>query len=185
MKRTVITILITLLCLGLCACGTAAGSRARASSGVTVEELLAQAESSPTPEPTTTPEPALISAAETNPEDLSSADADVDLTLLGSTMVYSEVSRMMYEPEGYLGKIVKMHGSFNVYETEARNYYACLIQDATACCANGIEFELIGSPRYPEDYPEPGAEITVVGVFDLYEEDGYTYIQLSHAQLEA
>ena len=33
---------------------------------------------------------------------------------------------------------------------------------------------------YPEDYPEPGAEITVVGTFDSYteEQEGNYYIYL-------
>ena len=37
---------------------------------------------------------------------------DVDLTRLSSTMVYSEVYNMMYAPDDYIGKTIKMTGQF-------------------------------------------------------------------------
>ena len=57
-------------------------------------------------------------------------------------------------------------------------HYACLIQDATACCAQGIEFELNETYDHPEDYPSEGEEVIVEGVFDTYMEKGYTYCTL-------
>lgn len=111
---------------------------------------------------------------------------DVDLTQLSSTMVYSEVYNMMVTPGDYMGKVIKMSGPFSVYtdETTGKNYFACVIQDATACCAQGIEFELGGDYVYPDNYPAVGSEITVSGTFDTYEEDGYTYCTLRDAVLE-
>ncbi len=110
---------------------------------------------------------------------------DVDLTALSSTMVYSEVYNMMTAPEAYVGKTVKMKGAFSVFhdETADANYYACIIQDATACCAQGIEFELTGEYSYPDDYPEEGNEVCVVGVFDTYQEGEFTYCTLRNAKL--
>lgn len=102
---------------------------------------------------------------------------------MGSTMVYSEVFNMMYAPEDYVGKTVKMEGSFAVYEGVDRNYYACLIADATACCAQGIEFVWSGDHTYPEDYPELGTTITVTGTFETYMEDGMEYCQLVDAEI--
>lgn len=111
---------------------------------------------------------------------------DVDLTALSATMVYSEVYNMTVTPDDYLGKTVKMNGSFSIYQDPdtGKNYYACIIADATSCCSQGIEFVLEGDCSYPEDYPELGEEITVSGVFDTYEEDGYTYCQLIDAKME-
>ncbi|MBQ9609369.1 MAG: hypothetical protein IJV15_08005 [Lachnospiraceae bacterium] len=111
---------------------------------------------------------------------------DVDLTQLSSTMVYSEVYNMTTAPDDYLGKKVKMSGPFSVYtdETTGKNYFACIIQDAAACCAQGIEFELEGNYTYPENYPTVGTEITVSGTFDVYEEDGYQYCTLRNAVFE-
>ena len=50
-----------------------------------------------------------------------------------------------------------------------------------ACCAQGLEFALAGKPVYPDEYPELGAEITVVGTFEWYEEDGCRYYRLGNA----
>lgn len=117
---------------------------------------------------------------------------DVDLTTLSSTMVYAELSNMLMAPDDYIGKTVKMRGQFDFYQVVDQNgqpipnqiYFACIIQDATACCAQGLEFVLAGEHSFPDDYPEQGAEITVIGIFDVYEEDGYQYPQLTHAELE-
>ena len=101
------------------------------------------------------------------------AALDIDLTVLSSTMVYSEVYSMMSFPDDYIGKTVKMKGQFvigYVYNTdgtpdESTARFACVIADATACCSQGLEFILTGEHTYPDEYPELGAEITVVGTF--------------------
>ena len=84
---------------------------------------------------------------------------------------------MMVSPEQYIGKTVKMDGLFAYYHDESTGnyYFACIIQDATACCAQGIEFVLTEDYVYPDDYPEVDEEICVVGVFDTYQEGDYTY----------
>ena len=113
-----------------------------------------------------------------------SADGvDVDLTAMSGTMVYSEVQNMQLKPEEYMGKIVKMKGPFNVTEIEDNRYFACVIKDATACCATGIEFEWAGDHSYPEDYPEIDTEITVTGEFTTYTEGKSKYLQLKNAEV--
>ena len=112
--------------------------------------------------------------------------SDIDLTTLSSTMVYSQVADMMYTPEKYVGQVVKAKGLFSVYHDNSKNkdYFAVLIQDATACCAQGLEFVWEGDHVYPDDYPEAGKEITVMGKFNTYQEDdGATYCQLLEAEL--
>ena len=109
---------------------------------------------------------------------------DVDLTVLSSTMVYSEVYNMMTKPDDYIGKMVKMAGPLASYHDEASGkwYYACIIQDATACCSQGIEFELAGKTA-PDGYPADGSDICVIGVFDTYKEGENTYCTLRNAEL--
>ena len=109
----------------------------------------------------------------------------IDLTVLSSTMVYSEVYNMMMVPEEYMGKKVKMSGSFVVYEDETtgKRYFSCMISDATACCSQGLEFVLQGDYSYPDDYPELYSEITVTGIFNTYEEEGINYCQLIDAEI--
>lgn len=111
--------------------------------------------------------------------------AEVDLTTLNSNMVYSEVSGMMNAPDNYIGKTVKMNGTFDVYTdiNTGKYYYACIIQDATACCQNGIEFLWKGEHSFPEDYPSVGTALTVGGVFETYDEDGKTYCRLKDADV--
>ena len=108
---------------------------------------------------------------------------DLDLTQLSSTMVYAEVFNMMYTPEDYVGRTVRMEGTLAVWhDTEReRYYYTCIVEDATACCAQGVEFVWDG--HTPEEYPPEGSRVQVVGTFGTYEEDGFQYCQLEQAEL--
>lgn len=110
---------------------------------------------------------------------------DVDLTALSSTMVYSEVYNMVVTPEEYVGKTIKMSGSFATFinEEDGRYIFGCVITDATACCAQGIEFELSDDYKYPDDYPKDGDTICVTGTFDTYQEEQFTYCTLRNARL--
>ncbi len=128
---------------------------------------------------------------ETEADDITEGNAingnvDVDLTKLSSTMVYSEVYNMMYTPQDYIGKTVKMSGTFVAYTNQdgSKYYPAIIIADATACCSQGLEFVLKGNPSYPDGYPEMETEITVVGTFETYEEDGNMYCRLQNAKVE-
>ncbi len=78
-----------------------------------------------------------------------------------------------------------MEGTFNVYKDEktGKNFYACIVKDATACCEQGIEFVLEGDNKYPDDYPKNNGKMKVIGTFNSYEEDGKTYVRLEDAVL--
>lgn len=106
---------------------------------------------------------------------------DYDLTVMSSTMVYSEVYNMMCYPEEYVGKTVRMMGTLADYYDEATGitYYACMIQDATACCSQGMEFSLAEGYTYPEH----GSEICVEGIFETYIENGQLYCKLNDSKL--
>lgn len=112
-------------------------------------------------------------------------DIDLDLTTMSSTMVYSEVYNIMCYPDEYREKCIKMSGTCSIFEdvVTGQLYYACIIQDATQCCQQGIEFNLQDSYIYPDDYPENGEEVTVVGIFETYAEDGVLYCRLRDAVL--
>ena len=113
-------------------------------------------------------------------------DVDLDLTALSSTMVYSEVFNMMMAPEEYEGKTLKMDGICNVYQDPetGKTYYACIVQDATQCCSQGLEFVLDESQYEDSDYPENGEEITISGDFSTYTEGEYQYITILNSVLE-
>ena len=72
----------------------------------------------------------------------------------------------------------------HIYDEEKdKHYFACIIRDATQCCAQGIEFEPTDDYVYPDDFPEEGGEVCVTGVFDKYSEDGNNYLTLRNAVL--
>ena len=118
--------------------------------------------------------------------DASNGEYDIDLTQLDSNMVYAQVYDMAFGETDYNGKLVRAKGTFNYFlDTQTnKEYFAVLISDATACCAQGIEFVLAGDYQYPDDYPEIGAEIVVHGVFNTYEDETGAYVQLKDAVLE-
>lgn len=124
------------------------------------------------------PEPAEPTAQADRPVDL-------DLTTISGTVVYSQVYDMIMEPDSYMGKTIKMKGSFSYYQdpNTRQEYFAVIIADATACCAQGIEFVWKGEHSYPRDYPPLDTEITVTGTFSTYCEGDYMYLQLTDADV--
>lgn len=117
--------------------------------------------------------------------DTASGDVDIDLTVLDSNMVYAQVFDMVNNTDNYKGKTVKAKGSFahTTDDTGSKDYYAVFISDASACCQQGLEFERNGEFKYPDDFPEVGADITVTGEFDTYMEGDYQYCVLRNAQM--
>lgn len=102
---------------------------------------------------------------------------DLDLTRLSSAMVYTEVYHMRYEPEPYYGKVVRIQGLFSAYENPETGepYFNCVIPDAAACCSQGLQFFPAEGEGlvYPEDFPENGTAVTVVGTFSRAEQNPY------------
>ena len=207
MKQALFILAVALYLVSLCACGDQkiqSKSKQGSATQQVVQEQMANATGETTAPPTaipeqqpasdeTTPETSVPEPEQTQPAEAlpdyepaqASGELDVDLTTLSSTMVYSEVYNMMCEPDRYLGKRIKMNGQFAVYEDPNTGavYTACIIMDATACCSQGLEFVLAGEHSYPADDPELGTEITVVGTFQTYEENGYMYCHLVDAEM--
>jgi len=184
MKQLFCLLLAVCMMASLCACGKGREKDAGNDTLSSDREVSAPTESIPVPEDQQSPEES---------EQLQSyaGKVDVDLTVLSSTMVYSEVYNMLYnDPAHYLGKTVKARGEFSIYQLVTDGVlqpdpvsYACIISDAAACCAEGMEFVLEGDLTYPDDYPELGTEITVIGEFQSYEENGMTWYHLVNARL--
>ncbi|MCR5090975.1 MAG: hypothetical protein K6C08_15865 [Oscillospiraceae bacterium] len=187
MKKMIALILLGVMLFTISACGEKPSPAEPAAPAETAEAAEAlSAEVLQTERTAESPEPLQTSVPSASEADTSTID--VDLTQLSSTMVYSEVYAMMYEPEQYIGKTVKMNGLFSTMKADdGKMYFACVVQDATACCAQGLEFEPKDSYVFPDDYPDPGDDITVVGIFDTYEEeyggDRYMVLILRDAEL--
>ena len=196
MKKVVLMLLALALLGSLVACGGAA-TEARQGTGLrnnssTVSQILEDVAATEPPISTGAPpdaEQPQEAPPATTPEQTQEApavqngDIDIDLTRLNSTMIYSEVYSMMVKPEAFLGKTVRLAGycASGYYEPTDTTYYAVIIPDATACCAQGIEFKLADDTVYPAD----DTDIVITGTFEMYEELGIEYCRLGNATIEA
>ena len=110
---------------------------------------------------------------------------DLDLTDLSGTVVYAYINQMVNAPENYIGKIIRLNGWYDAFVDSSTGLYytSCFIPDASACCAQGIEFVWAGAHPFPEAYPEPGTGVTVTGRFEVYLEDDWMYIHLVDADV--
>lgn len=111
---------------------------------------------------------------------------DLDLTKMSATMIYSTIFDMLIMPEDYVEKIIKVKGWFETYTDPQTGemYYAVVVPDATACCQQGLEFVWKGNHTYPDDFPKPGQDITVTGIYKMIENDGVTYTYLEANSVE-
>ena len=122
-----------------------------------------------------------------SPQPLYAADQiDLDLSRMSDTVIYAQIYHMIREPETYRGKIIRIAGWYDVFRNPLTEevYFSCIVPDATACCAQGVEFVWAGEHRYPDDYPDPGTGVTVTGRFETYMEDDWMYIHLLDADVE-
>lgn len=101
---------------------------------------------------------------------------DIDFSELDTNMIYSIVYNMIFEPEQYSGKTIRIRGeSYSTfYEPLNKTFYTVIVKDATACCAQGLSYILPEGAEYPED----GLDVEVTGVFEILEKDGIEFTQL-------
>ena len=188
MKKAVLFLLTALLLCALTACGgSQAAAKGVASNTTTVAQIMEDAGQQPEAPAENAVEPPLPAemepvAQQPVPEHTPTADGvDIDLTQMNATMVYAEVSNIMYMPDDYIGKIIRMNG-MAVSSTDPETnitYHAVIIRDATACCASGLDYSLADGQEYPADE----TDVTVTGEFELFEENGFFYCQLKDATI--
>jgi hypothetical protein len=106
-----------------------------------------------------------------------SSGVDIDLTTMSGTLVYAEVYNIMMRPEEYMGKTIKMSGPYysSYYDKTDLYYHYVIVEDAAACCQQGLEFIWEGDHAFPDDYPADATRVEVVGEFGSYDELGITY----------
>ena len=81
-------------------------------------------------------------AEETAPAEM--PPVDLDLSCMSGMVVYAQIYNLLCDPDPWLNKIIRMAGYYTFFEdlTTGTVYHACFVPDATACCAQGIEFVL-------------------------------------------
>lgn len=199
MKHIPKIMIILLMLLAITGCSNDGDIVNRVDNGNNVDKVIneqidnAQAESSSADlekEPSSEPKSDL-EGQKTSSENKknTSTDVDYDLTDMNSDMVYATVYQMMSTPDTYIGKTIRMAGLYyaGYYEPTAQYYHYCIIQDALACCSQGVEFVWEdGSHIYPDEYPEQNSEVMVQGTFETYTEDEgkNLYCRLDNATME-
>ncbi len=148
------------------------------------------------PADTAAPEPESVSAEPDVPVEVPTLIAPVeetvdptadfiDLSAVSRSTAYAELSFLAYEPSLYVGKTIRLTGSFtSAYDEElGETFYGCEIADVTACCRQGLDFA--AAPAYAALVAElsQGEKITVQGVFERYELQGITLYRLGGAQI--
>ena len=109
------------------------------------------------------------------------SDVDLDLTNKSATIVYSQVFNMLVEPEEYEGKKIRIKGlAYNYTNDFGDTGYSCIVTDATACCAQGLEFNPVAGVTNPKD----DEEIIVTGDFEVYEYHGFDSFRLNNASVQ-
>lgn len=178
MKKLITLTLAAAAALSLCACGKTTGVDL-----VLAGQAKAADESSETavqqPETAVQQPETVVPETETRqPETAGEDGIDVDLSKLSGTMAYAEVYNMMVYPEEYIGKTIRIRGPYyaSYLEDTDTYYHYVIITDATACCESGIEVIWDNNEHvYPDEYPDNLTEVEATGIFNTYEEGGYTY----------
>ena len=120
--------------------------------------------------------------AENTAAPVSAAAAEIDLTSMSSTMVYSYVFNMVNAPNDFIGQWFRIRGNYDeeYWDQTKLTYHYIVIADATACCAQGLEFVLTDINAA---YPQVGEEFEISGTFGTYTENGNLYIRITADQI--
>lgn len=110
------------------------------------------------------------------------AQPDVDLTNLDTVDAIDELYAMADAPEANQGKVVRLTGYF-AYSNWGDGEFL-LLSGGASCCASQIEFVPAEAPEDPEQLTLSDEPITVQGVLDIYDNDGYDDVRLIEAQIE-
>lgn len=111
------------------------------------------------------------------------ARPDVDMTDLEPADAIDALYDLAEEPEANQGKIVRLTGYF-AYSNWSGEEIFLLLSDGASCCASQIEFILAEAPEDLAQLTLSDEPITLRGVLDIYDNDGYDDVRLIEAQIE-
>ena len=103
------------------------------------------------------------SIPQSNISNESSQKYDFDFTGMSYNVLSGVLFDILIAPEKYVDKTIKVAGQFNTQIHEGKRYFSVIKWDSTGCCPAGIDFIPPENMKFPEDFPENNAEITVCG----------------------
>ena len=100
--------------------------------------------------------------------DESNNDVDIDLSELSLTLVQAEHQRIVSNPNDYIGKTIKVYGSFRTFIVDNAGNLAhfIIIVPGDDCCQIGFEFRRNGEYKFPDDYPAQNSMLLISGTLD-------------------
>ncbi|MCL1806847.1 MAG: hypothetical protein FWG31_04005 [Oscillospiraceae bacterium] len=104
---------------------------------------------------------------------------DLDLSILGSVVAYSQLVTILQNSDDYLGKTIKIKGQYysTYFEQTGLIHHFVMVGDEASCCQQGLEFIWKGG------YPEEEQTIDITGVLETYEAIGNIYVRLALTEL--
>lgn len=118
----------------------------------------------------------------------------MDITGFSKSMAFAEVSNIYITPEDYIGKTLKMKGTFKYFQAldkstqpiPGKYYFMIIIADTMGCCGVAMEFIPKEPYIFPDDFPNQEEVIKVSGVIKKEKnEHGEEKIRLTEAVIEA
>lgn len=112
---------------------------------------------------------------------LDAVPVDMDFTTMSSTVSFSVVQMMMYQPEDYWDLTYRIHGVYLYQYIEAfGDIHVILLMDETNCCTGFVEFLLPDGVEYPPN----GAMMGLIGEYVFIEDDFVPYSVLKVTDYE-
>ena len=187
MKKLTAFLLAAVLVFSLCACGGNADPAAQTDNVDAVNNTTDAGTPITTPDNNADVTTSSLPVSENAEAERAAAakladyDVDIDIEGLNKNMVTAQMTAIMQDPASYLGKTIRVTGTYEqtYYEATDKYYNYVLGYDETACCAAwGMEFYGFNVPETTETY----TSISMVGTISTYQEEGidYTYIDVAH-----
>lgn len=118
---------------------------------------------------------------------------NIDLTEFSKTMAFAEISNIFMTPKEYIGKTVKVRGTFAYFQAYDEHsqpipdkyHFMVVIADEMGCCGVAMEF-VPGEERvFPDEFPNEEEEIIVSGVIKKEKNEyGQEDVRLTDATIE-
>jgi len=183
-KFMAISVVLSMLCMLAAGCSGGVEAREPANVGSTTGTESLPGASSDASDDTETPTVASTgdeTATEAAGETFADVQVDVDFTLLSDIMARAELNNLLTNSNQYIGKTIKVSGSYySLYLPEtSQEYHFISFAYADACCRSGLEFRMAENSTPLEKYPEQNKDIIVIGTVGKYEEWGSTYAYLA------
>lgn len=112
---------------------------------------------------------------------------DHDLTQVSNEMMLALLYQFVVAPEEFGGQSIRMQGAYysGTNEQTGDEEHYCVVNDATSCCAQGVEFvwDEVGQEALKNELVDE-QEIIVTGVLETYEIENRTYMRIKNAVVE-